>query len=1390
MSDAGATRGHGDGTDAANLARSLLESMPSDAAVALLQSTLKRLLPPSVEADFVHPPGPPPSPPPGPPGDGGGSLRSSPQIAPNAIAKKVAKNAKKRPGSAGVDKSEPAADEAEGQAEKLAGWDAEKGGGVRGEPSLDAPSVSGPTPEWAGAEGAGALGSPHTPAASTPAASTPAESPGFNQDRIPTRQDSKGITRQDSKGLTRQDSKGISFAPGAEPAASPITPSGIGLASAGKMTTASNKIAQSPRGFFRQDTAALQRALVHRDSVRSWDMPSKGGEEEEEDDDDEEEDEEGEEGEPQTPSMKRREFGPYMLGATQSGMMGSGGGHGAVGTAVDTTGDGKANAIGFDTTGDGQIDSVMEMAEDAEEVQKKLEKKQQKRERQKRRQEDKRELERVKAMTMYDMIEEIQPAGNRWKKLLFLTGDQAEMITQNPLSLELLLEKFDVGTPQLVINLLESGGFGDWTRQRPAESWRQLNLRWAPGVFHGVAPFATIAEERAAEYRVDLFMADILIPLAAQTHAVIICCAIPTQCVLSSSFTRMFQAVKAKWLNKPPFTVLSTTNDMIALYASGRHHPITHELLPPEERYKGTEWYKVMTKSVAWFEGHKDLEERLRRADALSHPVQFDLDPNAMCYLIVDDGGQGQFSTLINALTRHLATSLPSLAIKTGSSRKRPLGFKDPSTLEVAADSANSGTPTLFLDVRPIPRSVYKNARSREGLIRKAKEFFDLRNLELRKARGGIVDTFDVCALACFHDILTGDGDPTTEEIRIGGRNNDEPTPLHKAIRSNIKQRRQKSQSTPGGEVAPTVDMMDPNAPGAQEWVINEAEKLTGLDLDGDGDVGVWNANDDAWKMEAVKDEEAGPSRKSALESLTENIPDILGGNVISQIVGGAESNRRVADDSDWKNEPAMPQQIVAASDWLTDYFFRNAYEMLPESQKRQCDDFENHGRVLYKEPMLAMSVACRTLLSSTNFYHINLTHHATAKRLVQQLVQLDRLPKENSLEGLLLLRSAWRDFDVAMLLADRYKRVCKVSFILQLLLGWSAVTLSAVASETAGLVAPSGNRTVAVTVTVAMAEEAEAARRLSEGEIDAALAVGLWFKGTLVHLIFALSVTMTFIIAFDSILNSHGRWKQLRIGAGALESIIWKYRTRTGAFEIDDEHRGHSGVRLPESILLQAIKQTRTNMLASANLTSSEFTKRYSAGVYKHFQDRGTPTAARGPLPADAEARHTEDIPIDDHQSPTQPTKYIALRIEPAITFYQKRIPQYARRATAMKLIVVLLGIGASALARYEEVFLVILVTSAAAAATSWSEFADTQRKTERYTRSVQGLRDLLDWWRSLNEVEKASKTVISHLVNGTESIINAEQTAWTSTPASDKDEDGRTDKHDDSSDGETFGR
>ena len=96
---------------------------------------------------------------------------------------------------------------------------------------------------------------------------------------------------------------------------------------------------------------------------------------------------------------------------------------------------------------------------------------------------------------------------------------------------------------------------------------------------------------------------------------------------------------------------------------------------------------------------------------------------------------------------------------------------------------------------------------------------------------------------------------------------------------------------------------------------------------------------------------------------------------------------RKEKDEGDWKNEPATPQQLVAAADWLTDYFFRNGYEVLPEGipEKKEGEDFESHGRVLYREQMLAMSVATRTLLASPNFYHINLTNHSHLTLIVAE---------------------------------------------------------------------------------------------------------------------------------------------------------------------------------------------------------------------------------------------------------------------------------------------------------------------------------------------------------------------------------------------------------------------
>ena len=85
--------------------------------------------------------------------------------------------------------------------------------------------------------------------------------------------------------------------------------------------------------------------------------------------------------------------------------------------------------------------------------------------------------------------------------------------------------------------------------------------------------------------------------------------------------------------------------------------------------------------------------------------------------------------------------------------------------------------------------------------------------------------------------------------------------------------------------------------------------------------------------------------------------------------------------------------------------------------------------------------VSCiRTLLTCERFHSINIHLQDEARRKVNELVQADRLPKRNSLEGLLLLHQGWTDCDAANYLAGRYTTFAKALYFGQLLFGWAVV--------------------------------------------------------------------------------------------------------------------------------------------------------------------------------------------------------------------------------------------------------------------------------------------------------------------------------------------------------------
>ena len=388
------------------------------------------------------------------------------------------------------------------------------------------------------------------------------------------------------------------------------------------------------------------------------------------------------------------------------------------------------------------------------------------------------------------------------------------------------------------------------------------------------------------------------------------------------------------------------------------------------------------------------------------------------------------------------------------------------------------------------------------------------------------------------------------------------------------------------------------------------------------------------------------------------------------------------------------------------------------------------------------------------------------AETLVRQIVKLDRLPATNSLEGLQLLQEAWCEYDVAMHLASRYKMVSKLLFALQLALGWAIVFIGTAEKEF-------GEKNIADT--------------------------SHWR-----HIVFGLTLGATLLISFDALFNAKARWRQLRSAAGSLESLLYLYRTRVGQFELDPLN---ADSRQPEEELCSALQKWRSDLVAGGDLQLSSFQKEHPETIFFHEQTpkarrpraeiqrpltttsdqappagggsasragRGErkesttsgPSAARDLEEALARGPTSATSPqLDDFYSPLTPEMYLDVRITKYLSFYQRRIPQYARDRYIFKAILVMLTTAASAVSAYGLSVWALVIAAAVSMLTSWTEFADTGRKVERYTKAVVELKNLVSYWKRLTEVEKASPATIYNVVITGESIISDERVAWVST-------------------------
>lgn len=839
-------------------------------------------------------------------------------------------------------------------------------------------------------------------------------------------------------------------------------------------------------------------------------------------------------------------------------------------------------------------------------------------------------LQVMKAKTMYEMVEDID-LGNGHLKLLFLTNSQADSISSSQQTLRKMLEALEIRTPKLVINLMSSWGLRNSLNLFPANKY---NLRMNPGVFHNSPPFLTADDEQESMEKLDMFMSDVILPLAASTHALILANAIPGDCALANALSRAYRLQRTKWGNPPPFSILSIAGSTPRLY------------LNPNE---GAHWHALRRKSKAWSARHETILETIQthgyfRARLGEATCTHDLDPESRYIVLIDSvksNGQG-FTTnpsqaLRTELVRLLASTLPSFVMKTGHAEKFA---NDEKTFQACLDQANAGMELLFLDLRKRPhipvestaatafvcpakklQETFKKFRrnsvsgtavtpgvtvtSRSDYIEAAWAHFTQTCDDLRAMQ--ICDSLDACSLAYAHRFLYGSMTSKATE-RSGNPQRGASIPLHEAIRLGKEER--------------------------------------------------WNHQ----------------------VSLATTDTDV---------------------------EPASDAQVVEIAQRLAKRIYEDCFHLLPVPEQHE------ENRAYYfntKAPQLTSSI--RALLLNPKLRAVNIHDLDEARRMVNQMVQSDRLPQKNSLEGLLLLQQAWDECDIAHHLARHYKFYTKALYLIQLVLAWLVIVSSQVEDS--------------------------------------------WFESiqaSFADVAFVLTVLSGAAVSIEGILKPKPKWQALRCGNMTLESIIWRYRARVGPFRLAP----NIDPRQPELMLCKQLNDWVESLMSSADLKRSVWSKKFRPSVYKHKQHSGC---------FYQDARGGQDhIGLDDHYSPVQPDLYIQCRTLQTKDFYQKRIPRYSIHALVFKLGILACTIACSILARFNLAIAVVTITALASAATTWAEFVDAGTKVERYTSAVRSITHLLNWWKNLSEVEKASTENISYLILETEQTIADEQASWMSS-------------------------
>jgi hypothetical protein len=939
------------------------------------------------------------------------------------------------------------------------------------------------------------------------------------------------------------------------------------------------------------------------------------------------------------------------------------------------------------------------------------------------------------------------------KKLLYLSEKQARQFDTG--ELPKLFSAMDIVRPKLLINLLSSEIYGKNTRSAGPVSHPDVSV-----VSSNTHSDASETDLLMSLRQVEVFMEDIVLPIAIQTRAMVIVG--DSACMLANACsTACLKYMKAHG-GTLPFTVMCFNCGDWSMGC----------LMDPESISS-----KLQKKSPVWTQAHT---QRLKDGKGLPPEKCGALRRNdlvaGLTHCIMVDRRGSLLDDLQASFVQALAGDLPSIALQT---------FGRFQAWQSVPTYTSRGMPVLVMDSRPPPR---------EGGIY-ATNFADMRqdllDLETKLVRAGRIDMYTPIAHfnAVVRQVIQRDkqfsqdrdkqrsgaggdaaGDPETKTASAG-----EPTYLHTVVddweRADRAQRKGTAESSSDANATPTEaervsegleileNMERLNSKVWASWTMKLWQQFVQSleEVENIGGMNQWLkelAITCRWKFSWHDGNEICHRLSEVFECFEITETDNGGSRFLKRMEGRSRKSEcgddlfcyvpQVAEPNATLSEPQSKRGRVSldhsnpgvaalpAFEQMKSLLLEKVQGWKDESQHATLDNDAARSGL----SSLSTHLQRRNIFLSKKLYTGNLCNMKQLEQIMQQVARIDRLPEDNSIEATRVLCQVWDSVDLFTAKARRSKKMAKISYFVMLLIGVCASVVTTLS--------------------------------INRPEI-----IDKHLRGALV---IALSLSAAAIASATAYLNPAQKWTELQSAALALESECWKFRTRSGAYALQSSSGGDISGPTSEDTLRETLQAVRQHVGKSAAVNETDFGSTFELfdrpdpnkmHVYTHGQYPGCGVGGTfgHAMQVKAEMVGEEEAIYDDHHSPTPPEKYLRLRVEPMTRFYQSRLPSYYRQRTTFEIVLVLGSLSGTLLAFLHVDEWMPAVTAVTAMITAWASFSGTDRKLSRYSSSIEKIQAIMLWWRSLSSTDKALPANIHQLVTACEETFEREREGWAST-------------------------